>query len=82
MWCTMWASHCRGLKCGGKASLALATLPPGVQVAVLPSGDLRFKVALWETVVVYSAAPGGAAPPFAVSALPGNASQYNYWGMH
>ncbi len=59
-----------------------ATLPPGVQVAVLPSGDLRFKVALWETVVVYSAAPGGAAPPFAVSALPGNASQYNYWGMH
>ena len=56
-----------------------ATVPEGVQVQVLPSGDLRFEVPLGGTVVVYTA--GGGAQ-FAVRALPGNASEYNYWGMH
>jgi alpha-L-fucosidase 2 len=55
------------------------TQPPGVRVEVLPSGDLRFNVSVGETVVVFGA---GVAPPFVVQALPGNASEFNYWGDH
>jgi alpha-L-fucosidase 2 len=68
------------------ATLAAPTLappfttePPGVPVSVLPSGDLQFNVTVGATVVI---AGVGVAPPFVVQALPGNSSEFNFWGDH
>lgn len=57
---------------------AVGWLPAGADVTVLANGDLRVAVPVGETVIVY----GGAAPVFAVRMLVGNASEYNWWGMH
>ena len=62
-----------------KMAPPFSTEPPGVPVEVLPTGDLRVNVTVGETLVVAGA---GVAPPFVVQELPGNASEFNFWGDH
>jgi alpha-L-fucosidase 2 len=53
--------------------------PADAAVTVLSSGDLSVLVPVGGTVVVYG---GADMPAFTVNFLPGNASEYNFWGMH
>jgi alpha-L-fucosidase 2 len=53
--------------------------PAGAAVTVLSSGDLSVLVPVGGTVVVYG---GADMPAFTVSALAGNASEFNFWGLH
>lgn len=87
---TAWAALTAAPVDAGGAGAVTATLavelggavgwaPAGADVTVLPTGDLRVVVPVGGTVVVY----GGSAPPaFEVRMLVGNASEYNWWGMH
>jgi alpha-L-fucosidase 2 len=58
-----------------------ATVPAGVAITVLPNGDLSFAVPEDGTVVVYPSA-AGPQTTFSVQMLPGNATQFNFWGLH
>ena len=61
----------------GPAS-GVGTQPAGVAVADGAGGALLFEVPVGELVVLF---PASARPQqFAVQALPGNASDFNYWG--
>jgi alpha-L-fucosidase 2 len=63
----------------GPAS-AVGTVPAGVAVADAAGGALAFDVPVGALVLLF---PLGAQPPaFEVAALPGNSSQFNYWGKH
>ena len=42
---------------------------------------LAISFALMQAMSVVIAA-AGSIPPFVIEVLPGNASQYNYWGLH
>lgn len=57
----------------------VGTVPAGVVVADAPGGSVSFSVPVGGTVLLF---PGHTAPQFVVEALPGNATQYNYWGKH
>ena len=87
---TAWAALTAAPADAGGAASVTATLavelggpaawaPADAAVDVLPTGDLRVAVPVGGTVVVYRQ---GEAPQFVVRALAGNASEYNYWGMH
>ena len=57
----------------------LATAPAGVPLEELPNGDVRVRVALGATVVIFSG-DAAAPPPFVVAPLAGNVTEYNWWG--
>jgi len=63
----------------GPAS-AVSTIPPGVPLSDAPGGAIAFSIAVGSTVILYQTS----APPasFNVTALPGNVTDFNYWGKH
>jgi alpha-L-fucosidase 2 len=57
----------------------VATDPAGIAVADAPGGAVALNIAVGQTVVLY---PVGKSGDFEVTQLPGNSSQFNYWGKH
>lgn len=55
---------------------------PALRVADAPYGDLVFNLTVGAGPFVLYTAASGLSPPFAIAQLPGNSSQYNYWGKH
>ena len=57
-----------------------AWIPTNANVTLLTNGDLSITMPIGTTIVIYDS--DSFIPPFEVTALVGNVTEYNYWGMH